>query len=320
MRRLASLIWLLIAAHVYAQNGNGRVHDPAIIKAGDTYYIFSTGLGIPIRSSKDLFNWDRAGSVFYGVLPWQREQVPGTRDHWAPDISHFGGVFHLYYANSTFGKNRSIIGHVSNVVLDPQDPRYKWNDLGVVISSKAEDDFNCIDPNVCFDEEGSPWMAFGSFWSGIKLVRLDATTGGLADDKMFSLAERRKEKSVEAPFIIRRGQWFYLFVSFDQCCQGVKSTYRIMVGRSQKLTGPYVDFSGKAMLEGGGTPVLESNGRVRGPGHNSILIEGDRTWLVHHFYDAEDGGRARLQIRPLTFDDGGKPVAGEPISGPVNEP
>jgi arabinan endo-1,5-alpha-L-arabinosidase len=197
-------------------------------QSGDTYYIFSTDLGIPIRTSKDLFNWERAGSVFDGVLPWQGEQGARHARPLGPDISFFGGQFHLYYSNSTFGKNRSIIGHANpNAVLDRNDPRYKWNDLGVVIESKPDDNFNCIDANVCFDETSKPWLAFGSYWSGIKLVRLDERTGKRADDKMYSLAERPKEKAIEAAFIIRRGGWFYLFVSFDQCCQGVRSTYHI---------------------------------------------------------------------------------------------
>jgi arabinan endo-1,5-alpha-L-arabinosidase len=320
MLRTCALIIILLVAHARAQDGNGRVHDPSIIKAGDRYYIFSTGLGIPIRTSTDLFHWERAGSVFDGIQPWQRAAVPGTRDHWAPDISHFAGQYHLYYSVSTFGKNRSCIAHATIEKLDHLDERIRWKDLGVVIESRPDDNFNCIDPQVCFDEHGKPWLALGSFWSGIKLVRIDEQTGKRADDKMYSLAERPNEKAIEAPFIIRRGEWFYLFVSFDQCCNGVNSTYRIMVGRSRRLIGPYTDFSGRPMLQGGGTPLLESHGRVRGPGHNSILVEGARTWLVHHFYDADDAGRAKLQIRPLAFDDDGKPVAGEPITGPVTPP
>jgi arabinan endo-1,5-alpha-L-arabinosidase len=320
MSRLAFVVIVALSVRSLGQDGAGRVHDPCIIKADDAYYILSTGLGIPIRRSTDLFTWERAGSVFDSIQPWQRRQVPGTRDHWAPDISYFGGQFHLYYSISTWGKNRSCIAHCTNAALNRADARYRWNDLGVVIASQPEDNFNCIDPNACFDEQGRPWLAFGSFWSGIKLVRLDEKTGMRADNEMYSLAERPKEKAIEAPFIIRRGDWFYLFVSFDQCCQGAASTYRIMVGRSKQLVGPYVDFSGKPLLEGGGTPVLESHGRIRGPGHNAILVEGGRTWLVHHFYDADDHGRAKLQIRPLTFDSDGRPVAGEPISGPAARP
>jgi arabinan endo-1,5-alpha-L-arabinosidase len=98
------------------------------------------------------------------------------------------------------------------------------------------------------------------------------------------------------------------------CCRGVRSTYNVRVGRSSKVTGPYLDRSGKPMTEGGGTLILEGAGRVRGPGHNSILTEGARQYIVHHFYDADDNGRSKLQIRPLTWSRDGWPVVGEPLA------
>src|SRR5208337_3849103 len=96
--------------------------------------------------------------------------------------------------------------------------------------------------------------------------------------------------------------YYYLFVSFDRCCQGVDSTYKVMVGRSRGVTGPYLDRQGVPLREGGGSMMLESHGRVRGPGHNAVLQDGARTWFVHHFYDAEFHGARTLQIRPLRWD------------------
>ncbi|NOX56075.1 MAG: arabinan endo-1,5-alpha-L-arabinosidase, partial [Planctomycetes bacterium] len=161
-----------------AQEGDiRRVHDPCIVKAGGWYYVFSTLGGIQIRRSKDLMRWEYVGEVFEEIPAWAKKAVPGVRALWAPDISFFNGQYHLYYSVSTFGKNRSCIGLATNRTLDPADDRYEWVDRGPVITSRpGKDDFNAIDPSVAFDGE-QPWLAFGSFWSGIKLVRLDPETG-----------------------------------------------------------------------------------------------------------------------------------------------
>ena len=121
------------------------------------------------------------------------------------------------------------------------------------------------------------------------------------------------------PFIVRKGEYHYLFVSFDHCCRGVDSDYKIArSSRSKSLTGPYVDRDGKTMMQGGGTLVLASYGHVRGPGHNAMLMETDGDWLVHHYYDADANGLAKLQIRPLLWADDGWPLAGEPV--PYGDP
>jgi arabinan endo-1,5-alpha-L-arabinosidase len=312
---------LLLASRpaTHAQEGAvKRVHDPCIIKAGDSFYLFSTGPGVPIRRSPDLFRWELAGRVFDAQPAWFAREVPGATGAWAPDIARFGGEYRLYYSVSTFGSNRSCIGLATNRTLDPADPEYRWVDHGPVLRSSRRDDFNAIDPNVVLDEEGKPWLAFGSFWSGIKLTRLDADTGKPIEPvSLLTLASRPGSDAVEAPFLVRHDGSYYLFVSFDRCCQGVRSTYYVVVGRSSKLTGPYVDRQGRPMRDGGGTTVIEGAGRVRGPGHCAVLSDGGRDWLVHHFYDADDRGVPTLQIRPLTWDADGFPVAGEPIERPV---
>ncbi len=299
-----------------AQEGNvRRVHDPCIIKAGDWYYVFSTLGCIKVRRSNDLVHWDYLGEVFKQIPPWAVEAVPGVRSLWAPDISYFNGRYHLYYSVSTFGSNRSSIGLATNRTLDPTDSRYKWVDHGPVISSAPhKNNFNAIDPNVVFDGQ-QPWLAFGSFWSGIKLVMLDRETGQRAtgESTLYSIA-RRPNRAIEAPFLIHKGDFYYLFVSFDKCCKGVKSTYKIMAGRSKEITGPYVDKSGRLMMNGGGTLVLAGYDRFRGPGHNAILSEGGNDWLVHHFYDANHDGAPTLQIRPIVWDADGWPQPGEPVS------
>src|SRR5262245_26855051 len=235
---------ILCARQAAAQRGEVQgVDDPAIIKQGKVFYLCCTGPGIPIRTSTDLFNWQRSGVVFGDQPKWRGEEFRG-RSMWAPDISHFGGSYHLYYAISQFGRNRSIIGLATNKTLDRDSPSYRWEDQGKVIETKASDDWNAIDPNIVLDENQTPWLVMGSFWSGIKVRRIDAETGLLseADTKLYSLASRPdRPHAVEAPFMIRHGEMYYLFVSFDQCCRGVNSTYKTMVGRSKTVTGPFVD-------------------------------------------------------------------------------
>jgi arabinan endo-1,5-alpha-L-arabinosidase len=324
-RKLLVLFAVLASATVWtdslpAQTGNvSPVHDPVIIKQGEHYYVFSTGRGIPIRRSGDLRHWEMVGTIFDTLPDWAPAAVPGVRNHiWAPDVSFFNDRYHVYYSLSTFGRNTSAIGLVTNVTLDSADPRYRWVDHGPVIQSASGDNHNAIDANVVFDEAGTPWISWGSFWSGIKMRRLDPATGMVSreDTATYSLAARPREHAIEAPHIIRHGDYYYLFVSFDRCCRRAESTYRIVVGRSSAVTGPYVDMYGVPMMEGAGTPVLSGAGRIRGPGHNSVLIEGDRQYLVHHFYDLEDNGAHKLQIRPITWSQDGWPFAGEPLTLP----
>jgi arabinan endo-1,5-alpha-L-arabinosidase len=293
------------------------VHDPAIIKQGDTYYLFSTsqereGNGlIHVRTSKDLATWTRADPVFAAMPGWARDAVPGTVGIWAPDISKTGDEYRLYYSISTFGKNRSAIG----LVTTPSLENPIWTDKGAVMRSDNRDDFNAIDPNVFDDAEGRQWMTFGSFWTGIKMVRLDPATGlrSAEDDEVYSLARRRSPGAVEAPFVTRRGDYYYLFVSFDFCCRGAESTYFTVVGRSTSPTGPYEDRDGKDMMDGGGFPVLHASldetGRFAGPGHPAVLEENGRFYIVYHAYDVKQDGQPTLRIQPLGWTEDGWPVA-----------
>jgi arabinan endo-1,5-alpha-L-arabinosidase len=314
------------------------VHDPSIVKEGDTWYLLGTVTEknspgqIPIRCSKDLQHWRRCGFVFQGIPEWIQKESPKTQDLWAPDEFYLNGKYHLYYAFSVFGRNTSGIALATNKTLDPSSPDYKWTDEGLVLRSREEDDFNAIDPNIVIDSDGSVWMSFGSFWGGIKMRRIDPQTGKLStkDTKLYSLAKRvRPENSparppglpddwqaIEAPFIVRHNEYYYLFVSFDLCCRGVKSNYKTMVGRSRNVTGPYVDASGKPMLEGGGTPLLVGNERWAGPGGESILQEPGRDIIVFHAYDGKTG-KPRLHISTIDWAadwphaalEGGNPAA-----------
>ena len=304
--------------------GDLSVHDPAVIRQGDTFYLFSTsgrrrGPGIiPIRSSKDLFNWTLGGSVFEKLPHWASKEIPGARGAWAPDISFFNGKYHLYYSISRFGRNNSAIGLATNTTLDPNDPDYKWIDRGLVVRSyEGRDNFNAIDANLVIKDKRNIWLCWGSFWSGIKMRRIDPNTGKLSDKDttLYSLASRpgtdsnESRDAIEAPFIIRHDGYWYLFVSFDFCCRGAKSTYKVMVGHSRQITGPYIDKDGKSMTEGGGTLVIEATGsNWRGPGHPAVLQESGDDYLFFHAYSGQTG-RSELKISTIVWENGWPRVA-----------
>ena len=212
---------------------------------------------------------------------------------WAPHISYFHGRYYLYYSVSTFGSQRSAIGVAVNATLNPSDAKYRWEDLGMVLDSAPDrTPFNAIDPAAFEDKDGRVWLAWGSFWQGLYMTELDPATGKRKspDSPLIHLAERKGYTAIEAPYLIEHDGKYYLFVSFDQCCKGVQSTYRTMVGRADRVTGPYVDDQGKPMLEGGAMQVLAGQDRWKGPGHNSILQTAVGDFLVHHTYDARAKG------------------------------
>jgi arabinan endo-1,5-alpha-L-arabinosidase len=289
-----------------------HVHDPsAIVKCGDEYWIFSTGHGIPSYHSKDLITWERGPSVFTNAPDWVAMTVPRNRwmYYWAPDVIHLGDRFLLYYAVSVFGKRTSVIALATNPTLDPNDPRYHWADEGVVIQTGETNNFNAIDPAASLDMAGNLWLALGSYWTGIKLIQLDSKTGKriAADSPMYSLAFN---DSIEASYIYHHNGFYYLFVNWGQCCQGTNSTYEIRVGRSRDITGEYLDKDGEAMMAGGGTRFLASQGPFIGPGQIGIISLGGTNLLSCHFYDGTRRGISALAILPLKWDADGWPKVG----------
>jgi arabinan endo-1,5-alpha-L-arabinosidase len=234
-----------------------RVHDPVVAREGDNYYLFSTGPGIPFFKSKDLKHWSRAGRVFESSPSWTKEVAPGFDGNvWAPDIVQRGDRFYLFYAISAPGKITSAIGLTINKTLDPASPDYSWKDQGIVIRSiEHRDLWNAIDPQVLVDEKGTAWMSFGSFWGGLKMVKLNESwTAPAEPPEWHSLAKRERSvlvddgdpepAALEGPFVFRKGPWYYLFISWDYCCRGTKSTYKMVVGRARDFRGPYLDRDG----------------------------------------------------------------------------
>lgn len=307
------------------------IHDPSIIKDGDTWYVFSTRTGdagegeLPIHCSTDLHHWTACGSAFKTIPDWIKQESPATKELWAPDISYFNGLYHLYYAFSAFGVNTSGIALLTNKTLNPKSPDFHWDDQGLVLRSLKTDDFNAIDPNLILDAEGRAWLSFGSFWTGIKMRRIDLKTGKLSseDSKLYSLASRKRPanpeppkpglpadwQAIEAPFMVNHDGHYYLFVSYDLCCRGTNSTYKIAAGRSDHVTGPYMDESGVPMAQGGGTVILSGNSKWFGPGGESLLMHpGDGGIMVFHAYDGVTG-KPSLQISTIDWSSGWPRIA-----------
>ena len=287
--------------------------DPSsVVRCKKDYWVFYTGRGVPSYHSRDLVKWERGPAVFKAAPEWIAKIVPQNRNllYWAPDIIHLGDRYLLYYAVSSFGKMTSAIGLATNPTLDPDDPAYHWTDEGFVVRTQDGDGYNAIDPSVFQDRDEKLWLAFGSYWSGIKLVELEPQTGKrlAPDSKLFSLAYN---ESIEASCLCRHEDYYYLFVNWGSCCAGPKSTYNIRIGRSKSVTGPFVDQAGVDMLQRGGSLFLATtNGPLIGPGHAGILNVQGKDWFTSDFEaDLRMGGKATLAIMPLRWNADGWPEA-----------
>jgi arabinan endo-1,5-alpha-L-arabinosidase len=178
--------------------------------------------------------------------------------------------------------------------------------------------WNAIDPNIIFDKEGTPWMSFGSFWNGLKLVKLDASLTKIAEpqewhtiarrERSFELSDKNPgDAALEAPFIFEKDGWYYLFLSWDLCCRGENSTYKVVVGRSRDVEGPYFDREGKNLFHGGGSLLIQGNVNWYGAGHCSVYHFKGEDYLFLHAYDASDEGRSKLKVKPIRWTADGWP-------------
>lgn len=300
------------------------VHDPVMAYEDGVYYLYCTGHGITQMTSTDRQHWtlSREGVLPNGKIPvWTHDSVPGFETHiWAPDVVKYRGKWYMGYSCSTFGKNTSAIGLLSNKSLSDKDG---WKDEGCIVASRGNrDNWNAIDPNFIIDEKGKPWMTWGSFWDGIQLIPLDKTMHPKKGAKPQTIARRHAvgdasaepnptskfagTNAIEAPFIMRHGGYYYLFLSWDYCCRGIKSNYRVAVGRSKKMAGPYLDRDGKPMLEGGGTLLLEGDKKeYEALGHCSAyhFPDGD-VFFCHGYSVAKNGASILVQKRIEWTEDG----------------
>lgn len=284
--------------------------DPStIVREGDTFWVFYSGIGVKSLHSKDLVTWENGPAVFDKAPEWISKEIPkNDGEYWAPDLMKIGGRYLLYYSISSMGAMHSAIGLATNPTLDPKNPAFKWTDGGVVVQSREGGDFNTIDPAVFQDDDGKLWLSFGSQWSGLKLVELDPATGRCLkpDEPLISIANG---ELIEGAYIYKRKGFYYLFENRGTCCSGPKSSYHITVGRSKEIKGPYLAKDGSPMLEGGGTLVLDTKtGPLIGAGHAGIIGKDGKSWFSCHFEaDERMGGKATLGVMPIQWSGDGWP-------------
>lgn len=283
------------------------VHDPVIVKEAGMYYCFSTH-GF-FYTSQDLRTWRYAGKVFDSLPSWTKQAVPLSdgKDFWAPEVVYRNGLWRLYYAVSTFGKNTSAIGMAVTKTLNPASTDYGWKDCGAVVTSCEGDKYNAIDPAVCADESGNDWLLYGSFWGGLVLVPLgkDGLLQSGAEKRFIATRRAAPDaapadpNAIEGGFIFPHDGRFCMFASHDYCCRGTASSYHIVAGAADCISGPYLDADGRDMLYDGGTTLRDSLSfeRWAGPGHNSAFKDDDgKVYLVYHAYDRTDEGKSKLLI------------------------
>jgi arabinan endo-1,5-alpha-L-arabinosidase len=321
---LALLTTFLGITQVFAQGpsvgalkGELRIHDPStIIHFQSKFFVFGTGLGIRSRFSADLIDWQAGPAVFRAPPNWSTNAIPGNHGFfWAPDVVQVRERYYLYYSVSTWGSRNSAIGLATAAT---SQTNLDWEDHGQVVRTTTQDQFNAIDPSALLDSSGRLWLAFGSYWSGIKLIELNPATGlrQATNSPVYSLAWN---DSIEAACLVQHADYFYLFVNWGQCCRGTNSTYEIRMGRCPVATGPYLDRAGKDMLQRGGTLFLSSDGPRIGPGHAAILKDGQRYWFSYHYYDGNEHGISKLGILPLTWAADGWPAVRQNRSGSANQ-
>ncbi len=314
------ILWMMCGTLALAQPDDSKgfvAHDPVMIMEGDTFYLFTTGGGM--ARSTDLDTWERLEPVPTNLEWVTKDIIPDYRGgYWAPDIQYLDGTYYLYYSPSAFAQNTSAIGVMTNKTLDQDSPDYEWVDHGMILQSIPGRDFwNAIDANVYFDRrwggETTGWLSFGSFWGGLKLVKLDSTMTALAEpQEWYTIAKQERtfgmpdtdpgDGTVEAPFIYRRHQYYYLFISVGYCCRGLESTYEVLVGRSRDIRGPYFDKEGKPLYAGGGTFVAGETEDFAAIGHCAVYDFEGTTYFVAHGYDKDDRGRPKLVIRTIEWD------------------
>lgn len=292
-----TLLLLFLTGVLNAQVGKPFIHDPSTItECGGKYYTFGTGGGGLI--SEDGWTWNGGGVR------------PGGGA--APDVVKIGDRYLVVYGATGGGLGGGHNGKILtmwNKTLDPKSPDFKYSEPIVVASSDGLEDNDAIDPGLLLDPtDGRLWMSYGTYFGYIRLVELDPKTGKRVEgNKAINVAI-----DCEATDLIYRNGWYYLLGTHGTCCDGANSTYNIVVGRSRKVTGPYLDNVGRDMLEGGGKMVIAAGGRVVGPGHFGRLILGDgvEKMSCHYEADLDQSGRSVLGIRPLLWKNDW-PVAGE---------
>lgn len=287
---------------------------PEIYHYGDKYYSVVMLGGIVIRSSPDLREWTRIGSVYPSAMSeeWMNDPVTGVEGGtiWAPGIYKIGDTYCVYYCISTSGSQNSVIGLATNTTLDPDDTDYKWVDRGSVLHSYTGDDYNAIDPCVIIGDDNQPWLVYGSYWSGIKMRKIDPDTLMLdtEDTTVYSLAAAQTRKGPEAGYMIKHDDYYYLFCA----CGSFSTGYWNGVGRSKNITGTFFDRDGVSMMEQGASAVNAYRDGFTKCGHSSILTDTDGSYYhVTEYFKTYDDGKSSsslVAISQMFWTEDGWPV------------
>lgn len=277
------------------------VHDPFLLKDGSGIY-WLYGTHNTLATSTDRTNWTSDGSALTPIPSWV-SNYNSSNDLWAPDVVYHNSKYFQYYSASSSGSEKSAIG--LGTASTPNST--SWADQGIVISSTSSSGYNAIDPSVIQDQSGNWWMSFGSWFDGLHLIQLDATTGkqSSSNTTVYHLAQR--PNGLEGSFLYYYNGYYYLFASIDSCCNGVNSNYHIIEGRASSITGPYYDRGGLNMLNGGGTILLSAHDNIDGPGGQSLLTDSDGPVIVYHYYDANNNGTPTLGVNLVGWTSDGWP-------------
>lgn len=331
--------WLLTARDAAfpldgARCSGGAVHDPSICRFGGQYLMITTSGHefVPLSLSRDLTSWSAKGPIMSAKPGWLKEAIPGHNSIWAPAPLVLGQKLRIYYcASARFGQNTSYIGMAECENFDPEHPQKGWVDKGKLIeSTQGESNFNAIDPDVLVDRDGRHWMVYGSYWSGMYQVELHPTTGLLKDPSSAPrhVASNTADKGnpLEAPAMFQHGGYYYLGVTYGLAAQGIRSTYRMVVGRSKTPDGPFLGYDDKPMTEGGSTSLLKSSEPMFGPGGGNYFVgEGGQLYMAFHYYDArlfwhgDLWGAPQLQIRKVMWGADGWPLPGLPAGAALKQ-
>lgn len=308
-----------LAADWYAKETRWAGHDPDIIRYEDGYALATTDNHMLMQFSEDALNWKNGDPAMPEFSKWLYKYAPNMIDIWAPDIHYVGGEYRMYYCGSEMGIRSSGMGFMASKEIDPTKPGYGWTDQGEVIHTVKSDSYNAIDAAVLKDNDGKVWMAFGSWGTGIHILELDEKTGKVKDGAKMQNIANRGGAGVEGASLIEHNGKYFLFTAWDNCCKKgadlENNSYKTTVGRSNRIDGGYVDRSGKALLNGGGTILLSRYGRYYGPAGGEAFQDVNRQRFVNHYYDKNDGGNSYIQVRDIVWTEDNWPELGQPFMG-----
>jgi arabinan endo-1,5-alpha-L-arabinosidase len=290
-----AFISLCAISPALAEDGEPYIHDPStIMQCAGKYYAFGTGGGGLV--SDDGWTWHSGAVRPGGGL--------------APDVIKLGDRYFVAYASKGGGMNGGHAGAINTMwtkTLDPASTDFGFKDNTVVASTDGIEDADAIDPSFLF-AEGRLWLTYGTYFGYIRIVELNPKTAKrIPGNQPVNIAI-----DMEASAMMYRDGWYYLLGTHGTCCDSANSTYNIRVGRSRKVTGPFLDNMGMDMIRGGGKLFAAASGRHLGPGHFGLMDLGNgvQKFSCHYEADLDRGGRSVLDIRPLMWKDGW-PIAGD---------